>query len=117
MKIKLLTPAEQIELLTKIKKQLTNISESDEISKYLCNIYFEVTTPSHNCWDEVYSIANRNRQKHFHKQVPLFTYANAKQFGASICPANCGGWWNCDEIELRVKFLDWLIEENQKLIK
>lgn len=115
MKVKLLTPAEQIELLTKIKEELINRAGKE--CGYLCNIYFDKTNLLPNCWNSDYDTNHRNRQKHFYKQVPLFTFTNAKQFGASICPANCGGWWNYDEVAKRVKFLDWLIEENQKLIK
>jgi len=118
--MKPLSPKKQIELLLKIKGYI----QSPETSKYfLCNAYCVVTrdsTPIKKALTPKFikNIKWESREEDFKQQVPLFNLDNAKQFGAD--PLVNGwpteGWWPYYELEKRVQYIDWMVEENQKLL-
>ena len=99
MKVKPLSPKEQIDLLIEIKDYI-NISSV----KFICNAYlvlFKLT-------------GSRYKNRELHDLVPLFTFENSKMFGGH--KDKSGGWFGLYEVTKRVKFLNWIIEENKKLI-
>lgn len=113
MSVKKLSPQEQIELLKDIKSFIVDDCHPHWI--FLCNAYLRGT----KCY-RLFMFDDPdwvNRGRNFRRQVPLFTFANAKQFGANRKDENYGGWFEHGAIEPRVAFLDWMIEENQKLIQ
>lgn len=108
---KQLSPAEQIELLERIKLSLDNRNQT-----FLCNLYFYINNPTYKTTTK-YQNDWKSRRLQFTKQVPLFNHENAMQFGAKKNVKKNGAWWHMSEITLRRNYLDWMIEENKKLIK
>ena len=101
-KTKPLSPKEQIDLLTNIRNY---ISEGCG-SSYICNVFFILYQYQRN---PIYKVSTR-----LHDLVPLFTFENSKMFGGH--KDKSGGWFGLYEVTKRVKFLNWIIEENKKLI-
>ena len=100
-KTKPLSPKEQIDLLVEIRDYIN----SSNYVKFICNAYmvlFKFTD-------------NKCKDKELHDLVPLFTFENSKKFGGH--KDKSGGWFGLYEVTKRVNFLNWIIEENKKLIK
>lgn len=118
MRIKILSPQEQIDLLNNIKSSI--IRTARPFDRFLCNAYYIHSYGENALLDDSCILFDDSRwvyrQRVFRKQVPLFTFANAKRFGANHKSENHGGWFDYGKIEKRLNFLDWIIEENQKII-
>ena len=116
MKTERLPPQEQIDLLNNIKSSI--IRATWPFNRFLCNAYYIHSYGENALFIDSYNRTSRwvYRQRVFRKQVPLFTFANAKRFGANHKSENAGGWFKYGKIQERLNFLDWIIEENQKII-
>ena len=100
VKTKPLSPKKQINLLIEIRDYIS----SSYNEKFICNVYmilFKFTD-------------NKYKNKELHDLVPLFTFKNSKMFGGHKDIS--GGWFALYEVTKRVNFLNWIIEENKKLI-
>lgn len=116
MKTEPLSPQEQIDLLNNIKSSI--IRATRPFDRFLCNAYYSNAYGNNASFEDSCNWTSRwvYRQRVFRKQVPLFTFANAKRFGANHKSENAGGWFKYGKIQERFNFLDWIIEENQKII-
>ena len=94
---------EQIKLLKEIRNKLTE-KKGDF---FLCNIYAEIRNI------EPYDKDWMKRRKLFEKEIPLFTLENASEFNihSYIDPSEEAAWWYGDNLDDRLAFIDWLIEQ------
>ena len=118
MKLKKLTPKSQIRLLKSIRHRLTE-AQKDSCYAFLCNHFYfadrALCKIDRDSSGLLFGDGYRQRQKHFTERVPMFTFDNALGFGASCTWEQLGGgWWNSNDYDNRLAFLNWMIDELEK---
>lgn len=99
--MKQLTPELQIEILQEATK---NIKLDND--KFLCIILRDIL------WNR--DIVPQDHDPNISDYIPLFTRQNADFFNTN--PKLRHAWWLVCLEEDRLRFLNWLIEENKKLL-
>lgn len=99
---------EQLELLREIRKELLK----RDGNLFLCNIYADIRVIAPNT---SHYRTRRQRRQLLKQEIPLFTYENALEFNATHIPngryIDISPWWERDNLEDRLAFIDWMIEQ------
>lgn len=115
--MKTLSISDQIEILEEAKTRLKEEINREgwkafkcDITSYgLCNVVVRI----------IFSKSNKSLflpMSQIKEFIPLFTLENAREFGESLCINPLRFWWPLTKkgFQLRIEFLDWMINELEK---
>lgn len=110
----LLSVTEQLEIIREVRKRFNELIDT-KLNTGLCILMYRSLFRKRLRYEFSFSDGWENYDYHIPNCIPGFTYENAvKHCGASImdkCDFYDYYWWDVEDFESRLKFLDWLEED------